>query len=199
VASRYPLGEAKDAVRFWCRPPGRVFHSILTLLGAFTAWSVSVPGWHFDAAMLAVGAWCLAALVWAVRVAATAVLRCPRGSLLRWVGGPAIGCVTLALVRLDLPQRARFAASRAALERAAADVLSSAHHAPEWFSGEELRIGWFDVRYRDAIPGGVRFWIDGGFIDPVGLAFAPHGVPPDGSYGRYWPIQGAWFGFTVDF
>jgi hypothetical protein len=78
--------------------------------------------------------------------------------------------------------------------------LSAAGYGPSWQVSEPVRIGLFDIRFCDSIPGGVRYWIEGaGFVNPVGVAYAPEGVPRDGSAGRYWPIAGDWYGFAVDF
>src|SRR5688572_13296277 len=148
----YPLGEPRDAVPFWHEPPGRVFHSAVALLAAFTLWAVSVPGWFFLPAMISVGVWALAGLAWAIRVTFYNWLRMrrplaapPPRSLARWSLAPVVALFTAGTAVLGLPERVRFVASRGELERAAAAALADPAYSAEWRDLENARIGWFDV------------------------------------------------------
>jgi hypothetical protein len=98
--------------------------------------------------------------------------------------------LTAAGVILDVPLRARFAASRPALEALAAELS-----APDASSTRPDRaVGLFDAERIERIDGGFRFLVrDSGFLDPVGFAYSMDGQPPVIGEDSYAPFEGLWW------
>ncbi|MFD1814117.1 hypothetical protein [Rhodococcus gannanensis] len=109
---------------------------------------------------------------------------------------PAVVVCTAGLVMVDAPFRLGFQLSRGALTSAAAECS---------VSYDDRRIGVYDVwttnRNGDD---GCLFYIRGGLIDSVGLAYMPSGAPylgkprHDGDIG-YEHLAGDWYRFVKQF
>ncbi len=115
---------------------------------------------------------------------------------LRWTAvAPAIVIVTAALVLLSVPSKGAFAVSKGALETVAQDCTKST---------DTRRIGAYAVRSVRPTDSGCLFFIVGGLIDSIGLAYLPDGAPylgeprRDGDIG-YERYDGDWYRFVQQF
>lgn len=178
------------------RPPGRVFHAVLVLLGLVLLWAWSFPGFHF---VLIVLFWptLLAAAVWVIRglTYLRAIERGTGAGTSRWFAVAPVGALLLlAIVVADLPLRARWATSRSAFDRAVDDTLPV---------GSERRIGSFTITTIRRVEGGVLFYEKAGsFMDDAGFAYLPGGPTPDLASGslenpRWNDLGGGWYAFTA--
>lgn len=151
----------------------------------------SFPGGHFTLALLGVGVGLVAGVAWLVAVILALVAR--RFSVNVLVPPLLVG-VALGLVTADSPLQARFALARPAFEGAIADRGAAGPGAvcPSW-------VGTYRIS-RCATSGSITLFYDrdGGFLDSVGFAYAPDGVPaPTGGDGSvaYAPMAGPWYTF----
>ncbi|SUF08999.1 hypothetical membrane protein [Rhodococcus gordoniae] len=108
---------------------------------------------------------------------------------------PALVLATAVLVVWSVPSTVAFAVSKGSL------VAASAQCAPSW---DGRRIGVYQVRRIQPVDGGCLFYIEGGLIDPIGLAYLPGGAPylgkprHDGDIG-YEQYSGDWYRFVERF
>lgn len=108
---------------------------------------------------------------------------------------PALVLATAVLVVLSVPSTVAFAVSKGSL------VAASAQCAPSW---DGRRIGVYQVRRIQPVDSGCLFYIEGGLIDPIGLAYLPGGAPylgkprHDGDIG-YEQYNGDWYRFVERF
>ncbi len=114
----------------------------------------------------------------------------------RWtLVAPVLVLVTIGLVALSVPSTFAFTVSKRALSTAA-------DQCGETF--EDQTIGLYRVWMTERVDGGCLFYMDGGLIDPVGLAHMPDGVPylgdprHEGDIG-YQEFNGDWYRFVVAF
>lgn len=130
------------------------------ILWAFTPPVVAYPQFALAAAGLLIlgGIWLVLALVGWFRYRA-----------LRWsTVAPALVLLTAALVAAAVPSRVAFAVSKDAL-------LTAAHECPDSF--ETRRIGLYTVWQTLPVENGCLFFVEGGLIDSIGLAYLPGGAP----------------------
>ena len=169
--------------------PAIYFVTVASLL--LGLYATSVPGWDFGLALVA-GCTCVAiAGFWAFSFATTinnARGRLPDSVLLRWVGIPLMGYLSLALVFFNVPATFRFELSRPAMEAAAQSN-----------SGSSLQSGWIGL-----MPvGQVRVDADGTTIFLVssstfgdgacGYAYNPERTPVDEADGLGSPLDPGWW------
>lgn len=108
---------------------------------------------------------------------------------------PALVLVTCALVALSVPSRVAFMASKDSLAAEAQECLTSS---------TDRRIGAYQVRRVEAVDDGCLFFIEGGLINSIGLAYLPDGAPylgdprHDGDIG-YQELHGDWYTFVQAF
>jgi len=108
---------------------------------------------------------------------------------------PVLVFATAVSVLLSVPSTVAFAVSKGALAAAAAECAQS------W---DARRIGVYQVRRIQPVDDGCLFYIEGGLIDPIGLAYLPEGAPylgkprHDGDIG-YKEYNGAWYRFVQRF
>jgi hypothetical protein len=108
---------------------------------------------------------------------------------------PVVVLATAGLVMLSVPSTVAFAVSKGSLAAAAVPCVQS------W---DDRRIGMYQVRRIQPVDGGCLFYIEGGLIDSIGLAYLPEGAPylgkprHDGDIG-YTPYRGDWYRFVQRF
>ena len=108
---------------------------------------------------------------------------------------PALVLATAVLVVLSVPSTVAFAVSKRSLVAASTQCVQSM---------EDRRIGVYQVRRIQPVDGGCLFYIEGGLIDPIGLAYLPDGAPylgkprHDGDIG-YEQYSGDWYRFVERF
>jgi len=108
---------------------------------------------------------------------------------------PAVVLVTAALVMLSVPSTVAFAVSKPSLVAASAQCVQS------W---NDHWIGVYRVWRVQPVDGGCLFYIEGGLIDSIGLAYLPDGAPHlgkprrDGDIG-YEHYNGDWYRFVQRF
>ncbi|NGP09345.1 hypothetical protein G6038_28525 [Rhodococcus sp. 14C212] len=108
---------------------------------------------------------------------------------------PVLVVLTVVLVALSVPSRVAFAVSRNAL-------AAEARRCPQ--SWTDQRIGVYRIWQIRPVEGGCLFFIEGGLIDSIGLAYLPDGAPHlgdprrDGEIG-YRPYSGPWYRFVQRF
>lgn len=114
----------------------------------------------------------------------------------RWsAAAPVIVVATLGLVMLSVPSRVAFALSEGALTEAAAECQEAT---------ENRTIGVYRIESVRKMDGGCVFFIEGGLIDGIGLAYLPNGAPYlgdprfDGDFG-YKEYEGDWYRFVQRF
>ncbi|MGG7099871.1 hypothetical protein [Rhodococcus sp. 24CO] len=112
---------------------------------------------------------------------------------LRWsLIAPALVLVTCALVALSVPSRVAFMASQGSL-------AAEAQHCST--SSTDRRIGTYQVKRIQAVDNGCLFFIEGGLINSIGLAYLPARAPylgdprHDGDIG-YQELDGDWYTFA---
>lgn len=115
---------------------------------------------------------------------------------LRWsLIAPALVLLTCALVALSVPSRIAFMASKDSLAAEAQECSTSA---------TDRRIGVYQVRRIESVEHGCLFFIEGGLINSIGLAYLPGGAPylgvprHDGDIG-YQELDGDWYTFVQVF
>jgi hypothetical protein len=140
-------------------------------VAAAILYEASAPGVFILTALALLGLVGIVGLVWFVR---TILAMRHRRWDFRYLVVPTIGVLALTLVLFDAPFHARWAHTKPALERAAADALAA--RIPPF---ENLWAGTFDVspEVRD---GTVRFlvWNAGGFLDTRYFVYVPDGSTP---------------------
>ena len=111
----------------------------------------------------------------------------------RWsLIAPALVLVTCALVALSVPSRIAFMLSHGSLAAEAQECSTSA---------TDRRIGAYQVKRIQAVDNGCLFFIEGGLINSIGLAYLPAGAPylgdprHDGDIG-YQELDGDWYTFV---
>lgn len=182
---------------WWRRPPGWPLAAFTGLVAAAILHAASAPGVFILTALALLGCVGIVALTWMVRV--IMAMRHRRWDY-RYLVVPAIGILTLTLVRCDVPFHVRWAQARPALEHAAADALAG--RLPPL---ERLRAGTFDVS-PEVRGGTVRFlvWNSGGFLDIHYFVYAPYGSTPQ-SHGEHPDLDsvrhigGPWWNVIEDF
>lgn len=153
--------------------------------------AASFPRGHFEWALLAMALFGLTAVAWLVSGILTLARR--RFNLALLVPPVLLGLVLVA-DRLDLPRQARFAAARPAFENVIAARGEAGPGAPC-----PARIGTYRIGSCSTEGSVTRFSTGGGFLDAVGFAYAPDGVPaPTGGDGSvdYELLSGPWYTFS---
>ena len=108
---------------------------------------------------------------------------------------PVLVVLTVAAVALSVPSQVAFAVSKNALADAAQQCPQS------W---TDQRIGVYRIWQIRPVEDGCLFFIEGGLIDSIGLAYLPDGAPylgdprRDGEIG-YRPYSGPWYRFVQRF
>ena len=108
---------------------------------------------------------------------------------------PAAVLLTVASVMLSVPSQVAFTMSKKSLADAARECSES-------FA--DRRIGAYQVRRIQPVDNGCLFFIEGGLIDSIGLAYLPDGAPylgeprHDGDIG-YEEYAGDWYRFVQRF
>ncbi|MBS9372299.1 hypothetical protein [Rhodococcus sp. B50] len=108
---------------------------------------------------------------------------------------PVMVLATTGLVMLSVPSTVAFAVSKGSLTAASAQCAQSWDD--RWF-------GVYRVWRIQPVDGGCLFYIEGGLIDSIGLAYLPEGAPylgkprHDGDIG-YEPYSGDWYRFVQRF
>lgn len=111
------------------------------------------------------------------------------------VVAPALVFATAVLVLLSVPSKVAFAVSKGSLAAESVECVQS---------GDDRRIGVYQVLRIQPVDGGCLFYIEGGLIDSIGLAYLPEGAPylgaprRDGDIG-YEKYSGAWYRFVQRF
>lgn len=108
---------------------------------------------------------------------------------------PVLVMLTVVLVAMAVPSRVAFAVSKNAL-------ADAAHQCPQ--SWTDQRIGVYRIWQIRPVEGGCLFFIEGGLIDSIGLAYLPDGAPYLGDPRRdddigYRPYSGPWYRFVQRF
>ncbi|MEE4023980.1 hypothetical protein V1Y59_12910 [Gordonia sp. PKS22-38] len=186
------MTEAQD------RGPGRwwtalVVATTLAVIAACGAllWTLVPPTADFAYLVLAMWALLGFAAIWLV----LAVFGCFRYRRFRLSAvAPLVILVTVILAVADVPSRVGFAVSRPALE-AAADRCDE--------SLDETKIGVYEVWRIESADGGCRFFMKGGLVDSVGLAYLPDGPPTERSGDEreitYRGFEDEWYRFVQQF
>lgn len=186
---RRPGGSIRTSSRWW-----RVCTALITL--SVGACCVAVL-WLLmsDAAfpVLVLAGWALVML--GVLWSAIGLFGAIRYHHYRWLLlAPGAVVLTCALAWADIPRNIGWRVSSGSLEQLAAACDTSARG----------RYGVYTVTSVVNRDGGCLLYTAGGFIDPVGFAYFPHGVPRqgtpryDGDVG-YIPIEGSWYRFVQRF
>ncbi|MFE4500035.1 hypothetical protein ACFRFQ_09220 [Rhodococcus sp. NPDC056743] len=115
---------------------------------------------------------------------------------MRWsLIAPGLVLVTGALVMLSVPSRVAFMASQSSLVAEAQECSTSS---------TDRRIGAYQVRRIEPVGDGCLFYLEGGLINSIGLAYLPDGAPylgdprHDGDIG-YQAFDGDWYTFVQAF
>jgi hypothetical protein len=159
------------------------------LLGLY---STSVPNWYFGLAFLTFVTCVAIAGFWAYGFGTTinnARGRLPARVLLRWVGIPVAGYLSIALVFFNVPATVRFDLSRQAMENAAAVRL---------YSGSVYGAGWIGLMPVDEVrldeDGTVIFIVNSdGLFGGCGYAYNPKASPTDDGAGLTGQIAPGWW------
>lgn len=170
--------------------PAIYFVTVLSLL--LGLYSTSVPGWYLGLVFVAYVVCVAIAGLWAFSFAATinnAPGRLPDRVILRWIGIPLMGYLSLALVFFNVPATARFDLSRSAMEKAAAVRL---------YSGSVYGQGWIGLMPVDEVrldeDGSVIFIVNsGGSFGGCGYAYNPKGSPTDEWAGISGQVAAGWW------
>ncbi len=166
------------------------FVTVVSLVAGL--YSTSLPGWDSGLVFVA-GCACVAiAGFWVFSFATTiskAPGRLPDRVLLRWVGVPLMGYLSLALVFFNVPATARFDLSRSAMEKVAAVRLS-----PGSVYGQR----WIGLMPVDEVrldeDGTVIFIVNsGGSFGGCGYAYNPHASPTDERAGISGQVAPGWW------
>lgn len=159
-----------------------------------TAVANSFPGGHFSVALLAVALFGLTTVAWLVRAVLALAVRRFAPVL---VVPPVLLGLVVGLGLTDLPLQARFAAARPAFEEAVAARGEAGLDAPC-----PERVGTYRIARCISVGSITHFYTDGGFLDAVGFAYAPDGVPAD-SYREgamsYDLLRTPWYTFSQAF
>lgn len=160
------------------RPPSVVTIAAAILASAAAMWSMSSPGRSRTLLILTTALWCSVAAIEAFKwVGCSTSPRRSRAHLLRWLAAPTVLLVTLGLIQAELPLRWRFAASKAALQ-ALADEVVAGRQKP---TGPSKRAGLFwSYGAFWLTDGAVSVGIDGdNAYYANGFLFFPNGKPDD--------------------
>ena len=154
----------------------------------------SFPGGHFTVALFAVALFGLTTVAWLV--AAVLAVAARRFDPVLVVPPVLLGLV-IGVGLTDLPLRARFAVARPAFEEAVAARGEAGSDAPC-----PERVGTFRIFWCSTDGSITHFYTSGGFLDAVGFAYAPDGVPAD-SYLEgamsYDLLRTSWYTFSQAF
>jgi hypothetical protein len=176
-----PAAPSAEAPRFeptntWIRkrlegPPGVLFYlaTVIAIVVALDANSRASLWMLF----LAIPFWVGLAATWCLRfVAAAGIhrLRLTPRHWARWMVVPVVLGLVFALTRFDVPFDARLAASRGAMDQAAAEVMAGGSTERSW-------IGLYPAQGVERIPNGMRFLIDDSGLGSVGFAYSATGRP----------------------
>jgi hypothetical protein len=159
------------------------------LLGLY---STSLPGWDFALGLVAFALCVTIAGFWAFSFCTTASRspgRMPNRVLLRWIGIPLAGVITIGLAFFNVPGTLRFDLSRQALENAAATRLHS---------GPMYGQGWVGLMPIDEIrldaDGTVIFVVNSnGMFGGCGYAYNPKASPAEDGAGLVDHIAPGWW------
>jgi hypothetical protein len=173
----------------WGRPPGRTHAALALLTTAAVVYGTSAPWPSLSSApvlacflLLTPIIWLCLLIDWGLRLYACSTASsaardvrprwAPRGV---WLLAPICIVAIVAAVGTSWPLRVRFAISRPALERAAAEALAGRNPAGD---------RWIGLYYVERIeaPGNTAFWFrtGDGFIDPVGFEYDLSSAGPRG-------------------
>jgi hypothetical protein len=177
-------------------PPG-----VLFWLGvAFAAWLVLDASSRdsFSLTMIAIPTFWFVAGCWLLRFLAAGWadrLRWRPSRWLRWLAVPAFLGAIWALAISGVAADARYAASRAGMDQAAAEVMAGGTTDRGW-------IGLYPAEFVERTENGMRFLVSSsGFIDREGYAYAIDGRPrvtyDDGA--EYTELGGGWWRWIAPF
>lgn len=186
----------------WRSAPRWLLHVPLGLMLLVLMWSMSVPGVDlptFGVAMLAIV--CVGA-VWGVRLIgwATAPVRRPRR---RWLIAPAMAAVTVVLLVVGVPVRARFEFARSDFDAYVAGLEAQGDF-EKWVPIDAPEnLGGFDILWAYQVGENVIIYeATGLFFDDAGFAYLPEG--PDSRLGNgsfeapsFRSLGGGWYAWTA--
>lgn len=160
-------------------------------LAALTVWSFSAPGgyvWAFAAVVLCTA---LFAIVLLVRLTALRSRRPVTTGIRRaWLGSAVTGVAAVAVASTTIPLELRFRLSENAMTRTAQEVIEGKRD-----PATIKRIGLWNVRRAERMPGGMRFLVEGaGLFDSHGFQYPTNGRPPPNA--KY--FRSGWYFWTLD-
>ena len=180
------------------RPPGTLFYIAVALAVVVAVWVSSLQ--DFGGALVTELLWGLLAAIWGVRLLGaliTSRARFTAAEWARWLVVPLVFGLVFAWTLTEGPFEARLALSRAAMDRAAAEIIAGGSTHRGW-------IGLWPVENVERLPGGMRFIVSGcGFIDRCGFAYSTNGTSTGlvdfVSEDRYEHLEGNWFRWIESF
>nr|WP_296769621.1 hypothetical protein [Rhodococcus sp. (in: high G+C Gram-positive bacteria)] len=185
------MTDKTDASTWWKWSTGITAALVATACGVIL-WSFSPPVVFFPIYALAQAVLLFLGAVWLV----FAMIGWFRYRGLRWTAiAPALVILTAALVLFSVPSRTAFLVSKSSLETVAADCADSQ---------QDRRIGAYSVLQIRRMDKGCLFFIQGGLIDSIGLAYLPDSDPRigkprhDGDFG-FEEFSGDWYRFVQRF
>jgi hypothetical protein len=180
---------------FYRLPIGWIFHTAVVIMAALLVWSVSGPG--FASVLGAAAAFSVVVLgaVWLFRAL---IYFAAGGRQVRsFVLTPLVVVIAAVLVLSPWPAQARWAASRTAFDRLAADVAAGRPTAVPGF------VGLYRLDRVQPVPGGwvVSESVGNSPFDDAGFAYLPGGPTYDagrafGSNPQFRHLAGSWYSWT---
>jgi hypothetical protein len=195
-----PSGKRSHAPDAGRRPPlgVRILGIVVVVLGILTVHALSVPGGDISLYMLPIP-WLVAGGAWLFLVArAASDVGAKRSTAPRWLIAIALWVVVVAAAYgTDAPLRIRFALSQPAMDALALEMTRDGAPA----TSPAQRVGFYDAYLIERNGDGVRFVVAGaGFINPVGFAYSPAGIPDgDPETDTYRRISGDWWLWVREF
>jgi hypothetical protein len=144
--------------------------SVVMVFAALLVWLVFVVNWFVRFAF---------AVPWAPR-------RLSGAEWCRWLAIPAILAIGFALFRSSVPSDVRFAISRGAMDRAAAEIMAGGSTDRGW-------IGLYPMREIERRPEGVTFVVADNLLWTTGFVYVPAGQPLSVNGDAYEPLDGGWW------
>lgn len=154
----------------------------------------SFPGGHFSVALFAVALFGLTTVAWLVAAILAVAVRRFDPVL---VVPPVLLALVVGVGLTDLPLQARFGAARPAFEEAVAARGEADPGAP--CPG---RVGTYRIVRCITVGSITHFYTGGGFLNAVGFAYAPDGVPADSNLEgaiSYDLLRSPWYTFSQAF
>lgn len=191
--------------RLLATPPRWWFHGVLAVVSGFLLWaSTQGFGGFLLLAAVVLPVLAVAAVLWAARL----VLFVRRRRAWSWwfAVAPAGALLVLGLFVADVPQRARWDASRPAFERVVAGLPPAPAAGDDWQPVDvPARIGAYGVQAAYRVhDGGLVFYDDtgSGLADDAGIAYLPAGPDPSLENGSFEApsfehLGGPWYAWTA--